>query len=128
MPRGYESRGVTRAEAQEVTWDLPPDPNWHPIAIRLYESIRTSGQGKLWQDSDWALFYAVCDDMSYIKNQGVRRSAELTKAVYTALGSLGLTEADRRRARIELAKAEAKAGNARRAYMDQIARELGVED
>ena len=65
--KGGEVKEVTVGERRPVTWNLEPDPDWHPIAIRLYESVRTSGQADFYQDSDWAMLYSLCDDLSYYK-------------------------------------------------------------
>lgn len=77
------------------------DPNWHPAAKRLYNSVKTSGQAAFYQNSDWALLWALCDDMSHFKSSD-RRSAQMAATVYAGLGNLLLTEGERRKARIEL--------------------------
>lgn len=78
------------------------DPSWHPAAKRLYNSVKTSGQAEYYQNSDWALLWALCDDMSHFKSAD-RRSAQMAATVYAGLGNLLLTEGERRKARIELA-------------------------
>lgn len=45
------------------------DKDWHPIAKRLYNSYKTSGQSDRWQNSDWAFAYSLMDDLSRYKFQ-----------------------------------------------------------
>jgi hypothetical protein len=40
------------------------DPNWHPQAISLYESVQRSGQAEFYAESDWVKLYMVCDQLS----------------------------------------------------------------
>lgn len=82
------------------------DPQWHPIAIQLYLSLAESGQADFYQSSDWAFAHSVCDDLSYIKLQGQRRSAQMLQTVYSALERLLVSEGDRRRVRLELQQPE----------------------
>jgi hypothetical protein len=59
----------------------PPKVNakWHPIAKRLWDSFGSSGQVHWWQDTDWALAYSVCDDLSRYKRQ--EDAAEKTRRI-----------------------------------------------
>lgn len=77
------------------------DPTWHDAAKRLFESAKTSGQRDFYQDTDWAVLWSLCDDLSVAKFSS-RRSGQLLATIYAALNSLLLTEGDRRKARIEL--------------------------
>ena len=81
-----------------------PDPKWHPTAMRLYQSLRESGQADFFQNSDWAFAWSVCEDISYMKASQLKgkTNAMLLSSLYSALGNLMFTEADRRRLRIEL--------------------------
>lgn len=94
------------------------DPQWHPIAKMLWDSMKKSGQADFYQQSDWAFAYSLCDDLSYYKNPGVSynrktgeeyvkpRSGQMLQTIYAAMGSLLITEGDRRRVRIELHEPE----------------------
>lgn len=95
-----EGNDISRAPAREVRW-YHPDPDWDPIATQLYKAARKSGQAVYYQQSDIALLYSLCDDLSDYKRSG-RRSAQMAAAVYSALTGLLLSEGDRRRVRIEL--------------------------
>lgn len=114
---------VSRAPAREVTWHQA-DPDWHPIARQLYMAAKKSGQAVYYQQSDIALLYSICDDLSDFKKSG-RRSAQMASAIYSALTGLLLSEGDRRRVRIELdsTQPEDEAGKA----ADDFYATLGIE-
>lgn len=103
---GYE---VTKGQMMPVT--VPDaDESWHPIAKNLFNALKTSGQSQYYQNSDWAIAYSLCDDLSRYKRaedrfedgQGKGGSAMKLTAIMNALGDLMVTEADRRRIHIEL--------------------------
>lgn len=77
------------------------DPQWHPIARRLWDATRESGQTKFYEPSDWALLYSLMDDLSYAK-RAERRPAGLVETIYSQLGNLLVSEGDRRRVQVEL--------------------------
>lgn len=80
-----------------------PDPNWHRVAKMIWNSLEDSGQSQFYQQSDWAIAYALCDEMSEYKlAHGKAKSAMKLQIIMQGLGDLLVTEADRRRARIEL--------------------------
>lgn len=92
---------VTKAEAFPV--DVPPTPgDWHPIAKQVFESLKTSGQSQFYQNSDWAFAFLICSDLDFYLKEDRNRSAMRAQTIYSALGNLMMTEADRRRLRIEL--------------------------
>nr|DAV69530.1 MAG TPA: hypothetical protein [Caudoviricetes sp.] len=78
-----------------------PDPGWHPIAMKLWESVKQSTFTRYYEPSDWIVLYSACDDLSNYKKQE-RRSPTMLAAVNTMLTSLLLTEGDRRRVQIEI--------------------------
>lgn len=47
--------------------------DWHPIAKRLYNAYKTSGQSDRWQNSDWAFAVSLMDDLSRFKIEEQRR-------------------------------------------------------
>lgn len=107
LARPRERNGVARNQG-EITQgamkevQVPNAPrDWHPIARRLWESAKTSGQSDFYQNSDWAMLYSICDDLSEYKKAG-KRSSMMATVIYSALSSLLITEGDRRRARVEL--------------------------
>jgi hypothetical protein len=106
LARPRSRKGSEYAEpASTGEWRAPvipdPDPDWHPIARQLWDSLSTSGQADWYQSSDWAVAYSICDDVSYYKRSS-KRSGQMLASIYSAMSSLLLTEGDRRRVRIEL--------------------------
>lgn len=101
------------------------DPEWHPAALRLYNSLRSSGQKDFYQNSDWAIAWSLCDDLSHFKKSG-KRSAQMAATIYSALTSLLVTEGDRRRARLELTDAIEDEKPASVAVMDDYKQGLGL--
>lgn len=82
--------------------EIPPaKASWHPIAKDWYESLKDSGQSKFFEPSDWRSAVLVAEVMT--KNLRAKRfSAQLFQSVWSAMGDLLSTEADRRRARMEI--------------------------
>jgi hypothetical protein len=101
---------------------LAPNERWCDEALEVYTSASESGQAVFYQQSDWAILYLICDQINQnYQNQflGVRfmgrgeqeaifgkkpMPAAVLSAVMHGLGSLGMTEGDRRRIRIELTR------------------------
>ena len=59
-----------------------PDPGWHPIAAKLWESVKQSTFTRYYEPSDWIVLYSACDDLSNYKKQE-RRSPTMLAAVNT---------------------------------------------
>lgn len=78
-----------------------PDPNWHDRAREMYLALAESGQARYFEPSDWALATLLCDLLTDQLN-APRKSAEMVKHVLSGFQTLGVTEVDRRRARIEV--------------------------
>lgn len=68
-----------------------PDPDWHPIAKKLWKAVEQSTFTRYYEPSDWIVLYSTCDDLSNYKMQD-RRSPTMLAAVNTMLTSLLLTE------------------------------------
>ncbi|WP_206055042.1 hypothetical protein [Nocardia sp. CS682] len=81
------------------------DPDWHPIAVRLWDALTFSGQSEFYEASDWALAYSLMDDLSAYKSAD-RRSAQMLQTIYSTFERLLIAEGDRRRARMELERGE----------------------
>ncbi|MFE3461359.1 hypothetical protein ACFXKD_27765 [Nocardiopsis aegyptia] len=96
-----------------------PDEDWHPIALRWYQSLTESGQRYWYEPSDWATAYLLAESISRdlseqivtVTEQGdvIRDTVPLKganlSAYLKAMSSLLVTEGDRRRARLELTRA-----------------------
>lgn len=66
--QGKAAPEITRGELFPVK--VPSAPrDWHPIAKKLFNGLKTSGQSAYYQNSDWALAYSLCDDLSRFKQQ-----------------------------------------------------------
>lgn len=66
--KGGNTAPVTHGEMLPVK--IPATPkDWHPIAKRLFNSAKTSGQRDFYQNSDWAMLYSLCDDLSRYKHE-----------------------------------------------------------
>jgi hypothetical protein len=92
------------------------DRGWHPVALRWYRSLRSSGQAAFYEPSDWALAYVLAESLSRDlgdKFVGFTKAGEaVTARLPIPAGSLtaylrGMTallatEGDRRRLRLEL--------------------------
>lgn len=123
--RGGDVTPVTKGVAREVK--IPnASRDWHPIARKLWDSLKTSGQADFYQNSDWALAYSLCDDLSYYKKSG-KRSAQMLQTIYSTMSNLLVTEADRRRVRIELDQPEeGQTDEASVAVLDDYKQKLGL--
>lgn len=116
---------VTKGQARSTT--VPDaDPLWHPIAARLWQSLPTSGQADFYQDSDWAFAYSLCEDLSHYK-KSMKRSGQMLQTIYSAMERLLVTEADRRRVRIELHEPDDDAEPAAVLAIADYKRELGLD-
>ena len=111
--KGGDQVPVTKGQLRPVR--IPAaDPKWHPIAKRLYNACKTSGQSDFYQNSDWMMLWSVCEDLSFYKTPRVsrdgeeysKRSGQMLQTIYTAMERLLVTEGDRRRVRIELSAPE----------------------
>ena len=97
--------GVTSAPGA-VSVSVPDaDPDWHPIATQLWESLAVSGQSRFYEPSDWAFAYSLMDDLSYYKNAS-KRSGQMLASIYSAFTTLLVTEGDRRRVALELQRSD----------------------
>lgn len=95
----------------------PADEGWHEVAKRWYESLGQSGQAHFYEPSDWAMAYMLAESMSRDLEEQVIAVPEKTgEPVYATVPMKGaslaaylkgmtallVSEADRRRAQIEL--------------------------
>ena len=86
--------------------EIPETPeHWHEIAKMVFNSIKSSGQREFFQQTDWAIAYMTCDEIHRYRQSDSPKAFHLQQ-IYAALGSLLMTEADRRKVRIELQKPE----------------------
>ncbi|MFI2673889.1 hypothetical protein ACH5AU_30775 [Streptomyces albidoflavus] len=122
--KGGDVQPVTRGVARPA--HAPNgDEDWHPIATRLWHSLEESGQSAFYQQSDWALAYSLCEDLSYYKKAG-KRSGQMLQTIYSAFERLLVAEGDRRRVRVELNEPEGEHDSAAVLAIADYKRDLGV--
>jgi hypothetical protein len=85
--------------------NMPFDP--HPMVVDFYDSLIISAQAQFFEPSDWEYARLVCFIMQGIVTTN-RPSSEMFKALQTAMSNLLVTEGDRRRLRIEIARQPTK--------------------
>lgn len=73
----------------------------HPLAVSLYESLKASGQCRYYEPSDWQRARIMCHLLSQQLKTG-RPSAMFYAALQRDMDSLLVTEAERRRVRVEI--------------------------
>lgn len=94
--------GVSLAKGNAYPVTIPPaDETWYPRAKDWYESLATSGMAEFMQNSDFEYARILCDALThYYKHP----TAMMLASILAGMTSLGTTEGDRRRMRIELEK------------------------
>lgn len=100
---------VTTAPAGPPARDEVREPgaDWHPIAVRFWEAFTRSGQVAFWEETDWAVAYDLCEELSHYKNApNGKRNAAMRQAIDAVGARLLMTEGDRRRLRLELARGD----------------------
>lgn len=105
--RNKEPEGsVSLAKGTAMGGDpFPVKSHWHPMAVEWYESLNQSGIREFYERSDWATAMIVAEELTHYFNTSTsRRSAQMLTALFSMMTSLGATEGDRRRMRIELEK------------------------
>lgn len=105
------------------------NPKWHPIAKMLWTAGHTSGMADFYQNTDIALLYSICDDISTLKiAQGKygKINANAMATAYAALGGLGFSEGERRRMRIELSKPEIESEDAQERAVEEYRKMLHI--
>lgn len=112
-----DAEAAKRAAQSEPTSVAPdPDPNWHPIALRFYQSLIDSGQSYYYEPSDWAMAHVLCESMTRhlepvllgedAHGEPVYESQPLSSSAMMGylkgMTQLLVSEADRRRVGLEL--------------------------
>ncbi len=93
---------VTKGEALPVKWPAA-NREWDPMAKDWFNSLKKSGINAYYQQSDIATAYILANEISnYMSTSPLRRSSQMFAALLAGMTSLGATEGDRRRMRIEL--------------------------
>lgn len=76
-------------------------PGMDPIAVRWFNSLRSSGQSDFFEPSDWAAAVFVAEVITRALEEEAM-SAALFAGIWSAMGDLMTTESARRRMRLEV--------------------------
>lgn len=126
-----EKINVAELAARDI--EIPvADPDWHPIATMLWESLPRSGQAIFYEPADWAAAYFLCEtidrelkpkDIKVGQIGGGEGSTNVDyvfeakivpvpggslSSILKGFGALMMLEGDRRKLRLELERAKAK--------------------
>lgn len=95
------------------------DASWHPVATQWYESLAKSGQSKYFEPSDWAAAFLLAGQITRMLAMR-RASATMLAAVWSAMGDLLTTEAERRRVRVEIKRQKSTSESAELASVTSL--------
>lgn len=128
---------ATKGELKPVNRPAP-DPDWAPVAKMAYDSLITSGMADFYQDSDWAYAWIVLSELDVYRRRGTDKdgnpyathkpSGQMFQAIMSAMVSLGMTEGDRRRMRIELEDPKPEEEPATVLAIADYRKDLGLDD
>jgi len=97
---GQRDRKPKVIEATRTEYTPPePDPDWGPAATRWYQSLPLSAFSNLYEPSDWETAWFLA---KYLNDLTKRPSAHGLAALMSGMGELMVTEASRRRAKVEI--------------------------
>lgn len=106
----------------------PAKGTWHPMAKQWYNSLKKSGIADYFELSDWATAVVVAEELSnYLKTDPMRRNGQMLTTLLTTMTSLGATEGERRRMRIELEAPKLQEVPASVTAINNYKKTLGVE-
>lgn len=119
--RNKDEGGLPTVQVKTKSVVKPPaeDRAWHPIAKGWFRSLKTSGQSKFFEDSDWQAARLCADWLS----QNLRHAAggedgprpiraAAMSQIWSMMNDLMTTEASRRRVRVELVREAGGRGDA----------------
>lgn len=84
----------------------------HPLVVDFWESLWDSAQSRYYEPSDWQFAKLTMHTINSYMRPGANKpmSSIMFSAIQSALASLLVTEADRRRARMEIERDSANGG------------------
>lgn len=136
VPKRSESRtrrnkpenegGIPLSKGERVEYRVPPvDSSWHPRAKQWYRSMARSGMRDYYELSDFEYARILCDALTeYYK----RPTAMMLATILQGMTSLGVTEGERRRMRIELEDPKEAETSASLVAIDTYRAQLGVQE
>jgi hypothetical protein len=118
--------GVSLSKGERVPFRVPPvDKNWHDRAKQWYRSLSRSGMREYYELSDYEMARLLCDALTeYYK----RPTAMMLATILQGMTSLGVTEGERRRMRIELENPKENETSASIVAIDTYRAQLGVPE
>lgn len=102
--RKQRGQGEVTKGKSRILLTIEPNPEWHAVARMIWDAGMESGQAEFYESSDLSILFLTCEGVDHWLTQGGRRSPELLRVLMGNLSSLLFTEADRRKAQIELEK------------------------
>ena len=136
MPKRSEERtrrnkpenegGIPLSKGERVEYRVPPvDSSWHPRAKQWYRSMARSGMRDYYELSDFEYARILCDALTeYYK----RPTAMMLATILQGMTSLGVTEGERRRMRIELEDPKETETSASLVAIDTYRAQLGAQE
>jgi hypothetical protein len=132
--------GITKGEAMGGK-PFPCPGDWHPLAKKWYRSLNQSGMKAYMEQSDWAQALIIGNELSVYLYSGVvtftdsngeektyiKRNGQVLTALLNGMASLGATEGERRRMRIELEKPKLQEVPASLTAIENYKGRLGVK-
>lgn len=137
IPKRSDQRRRTNAPTSPITpapaapQAIAPDSDstWHKVALAWYDSLAASGQSSFYEPSDWATAYLIAESMSRdlmpqfvgfteagdVIMEAIPLKGASLSAYLRAMAVLMVTEGDRRRLQVELAKPQPSDPDAERA-------------
>lgn len=118
--------GIPLSKGERIPHRVPPaDANWHPRAKQWYRSMSRSGMRDYYEVSDYEYARILCDALTeYYK----RPTAMMLATILQGMTSLGVTEGERRRMRIELEDPKEAETSASLVAIDTYRAQLGVQE
>lgn len=118
--------GVPLSKGERVPYKVPPvDSSWHPRAKQWYRSLSRSGMREYYELSDYEMARLLCDALTeYYK----RPTAMMLATILQGMTSLGVTEGERRRMRIELEQPKEAETSASIVALETYREQLGVQE
>lgn len=117
---------VPLSKGERVAHRIPAvDANWHPRAKQWYRSLSRSGMRDYYELTDYETARILCDALTeYYK----RPTAMMLATILQGMTSLGVTEGERRRMRIELEDPKEAETSASLVAIDTYRAQLGVQE
>ena len=119
-----EDVAVTAGELMPVKWPRARS-GWSALAKEMYRAAQESGQSGFYQQTDIVRLRFLLDQMTYYEAQP-QRSAMMLQVITSEFSNLLLSEADRRRVRIELSRKDTSVDDAQVTAIADYRSELGV--